>query len=30
MTLRIAIVEDSGEQQSLLLSYLDGIHREGL
>ena len=30
MTLRIAIVEDSGEQQSLLLSYLDGIHRASL
>ena len=30
MTLTVALVEDSQEQQSLLLSYLDGIRREGV
>ena len=30
MTLPVALVEDSQEQQSLLLSYLEGIRREGL
>ncbi len=30
MTLRMAVVEDSGEQQSLLLSYLEGIRRDDL
>ena len=30
MTLTVALVEDSQEQQALLLSYLDGIRREGV
>ena len=30
MTLPVALVEDSREQQSLLLSYLEGIHRDDL
>ena len=30
MTLPVALVEDSQEQQALLISYLEGIRRDGL